>query len=191
MSTESNDDSRGIAAAIRNRRSIQNFVPGKTPSSVDIEDAIAHAVWAPNHRLTEPWRFHIIGPETADRICLLNAELVRAAKGDRAADSKLQRWREMPGWLLLTCAKSDDTVRFLEDYAACCCAAQNLQLYLWELGIGMKWNTGEVIRNAAFFDLVGLDATREHVVGLFWYGYPASVPEGRRAAVKDKLRWLP
>jgi nitroreductase len=181
----------GIGRLIRGRRSIQNFVPGRLPPRATIEAAVEHAIWAPNHRLTEPWRFCLIGPETAERICLLNADLVREAKGQRAAEMKLQRWREMPGWLLLSCPTSDDRVRFLEDYAACCCAAQNLQLYLWEQDIGMKWTTGDVIRSTAFFDLLGLDPARDHIVGLFWYGYPAAVPEGRRGDSAGRLRYLP
>ena len=26
------------------------------------------ARWAPNHHLTEPWRFRVLGPETFDRL---------------------------------------------------------------------------------------------------------------------------
>ena len=87
-------------------------------------EAIAHAVWAPNHKLTEPWRFRLIGAETKERICVLNAELARDKAGDRAASIKLARWRAIPGWMLLTCVQAGHEVQRREDYAACCCAAR-------------------------------------------------------------------
>ena len=105
----------------------------------------------PNHHLSQPWRFHLLGPETAELICLLNAEIVEAKKGEKAAEIKLRRWRENPGWLLMSRQRAEDELRDLEDYAACCCAAQNLSLLLWEQSIGMKWTTGAVTRDERFF----------------------------------------
>ena len=58
----------------------------------------------PNHKRTEPWRFHLLGPKTVRRVCELNAELVAAAKGEAAGAKKLTRWLAMPGWLVVTCS---------------------------------------------------------------------------------------
>ena len=53
------------------------------------EDALLRAVraatYAPNHRRTEPWRFHLLGPGAARRVCELNAEIVTESKGAEAA----------------------------------------------------------------------------------------------------------
>lgn len=166
-----------VADALRARRTIHDFVPGSAPPDDVLEAAIDHAVLAPNHYLTRPWRFYLPGPETVAAICALNAEQVRTARGEAAAASKLKRWREVPGWMVMTCARSADPVRQREDFAACCCAAQNFSLYLWEQGYGVKWTTGDVTRSRSFLDLLRIDAEREDVVGLFWCGRPAQVPE--------------
>ncbi|OGT83623.1 MAG: hypothetical protein A3H91_14060 [Gammaproteobacteria bacterium RIFCSPLOWO2_02_FULL_61_13] len=166
-----------IADAIRSRRTIHDFVPGSAPSAAVIQAAIDHAAMAPNHYLSRPWHFYLPGPETAERICQLNAALLRSVRGEAAAENKLKRWRQVPGWMVLTCVRSQDPVRQREDFAACCCAAQNFMLYLWELGFGVKWTTGEVTQDAGFYSLLGIQADSEEVVGLFWFGRPASVPE--------------
>ena len=176
-----------IADVIYQRRTIHNFKADPKPPAAEIVRAIDLAVCAPNHYATEPWRFYLIGDVTKERICLLNAELLGAARGDKSAQAKLDRWREIPGWLLLTCAKSANAIRATEDYAACCCAAQNLMLYLWSVGIGMKWTTGAVTREPKFYEILGMDPNAETVVGLFWYGYPAEIPPGNRNPAGNKI----
>ncbi len=180
-----------LDALIRGRRTIHQFRAGQVPAPEVVEKAISHATWAPNHHLTQPWQFRIIGEKTADRICELNARLVEAKKGPRMAEVKLKRWREIPGWLLMSYAIDDDELRRKEDYAACCCVAQNLALLLWEQGVGMKWTTGAVTRDPGFFDIVGLQMGQHEVVGLFWYGYPEEVPAASRRPSDEFLAYLP
>ena len=179
--------SPNIESVILNRRTVHNFIPGKLPPEETIIRALELAVCAPNHYATEPWRFYLLGEEARQKICVLNSELMRAARGDKAAEIKLRRWGEIPGWLLMTCVQSPDQVRYMEDYAACCCAAQNMMLYLWSLGIGVKWTTGDVTRNPEFHEITGTDPESESVVGLFWYGYPAETPSTPRKGTEDKI----
>lgn len=168
-----------VAEVLRSRRTIHDFLPEPVPESLILK-AIEIARWAPNHHRTEPWRFYLLGPAARERIAALNAGLVREAKGEKAAEVKLRRWQAMPGWLVLTCPRNEDRLREREDYAACCCAAQNMMLYLWAEGVGMKWTTGRVTRLDEFQDIVGMPRGDEFVVGLFWYGWPASVTEQHR-----------
>jgi nitroreductase len=179
------------ADLISSRRTIHEFKPEPTPGKDLILRAIELARWAPNHRLTEPWRFYLLGRDTADAIAQLNAKLTRDAKGDQAGRIKLRRWQGIPGWLVVTCARSEDPVRSREDYAACACAIQNLSLYLWSEGVGVKWTTGEVTRTDEFYDLIWVDRQAETVVALVWYGYAAEVPQPGRRPVEEILVELP
>lgn len=180
-----------LTQLIKERRTIHTFKTDSCPPVELIKTAVEHAVWAPNHHMTEPWQFHILGQQTKEKICQLNAQLVGEKQGEKAAQAKLRRWRDMPGWLLLTCARSEDELREREDYAACCCAAQNLLLYLWSLEIGCKWTTGEVVRTRSFYDIVNVDMRTSSVVGLFWYGYFDRVPPARRKPLSEVLTELP
>ena len=114
------------------------------------------------------------------------ATLIRETKGDDdLAAFKAASALSMPGWLLVTCQRSDDQLREREDYAAVCCAIQNLTLYLSEADVACKWTTGLVTRDQRFFDLMGIDSTQEFVAGLIWYGYPKTLPTQSRKPVED------
>lgn len=176
---------------ILQRRTISSFKPDSVPPREIVDNALEAARWAPNHRFTEPWRFYLLGPETAKAIVDINTELVRAKSGDDVAAAKQQKWSSVPGWLAVTCVKNDDPLIAQEDYAACACAIQNIQLSLWEQGVGVKWTTGAVTRDPRFYDTLWIDPAQETVVGLLWYGYPAEVPVSRRKPVSELLIELP
>lgn len=175
-----------VDEVIRARRTINFFKPELPPREA-VLDAIDAARWAPNHHLTEPWRFYLLSDAVKQQIVELNARQVAEDKGEAAGNAKRERWAGIPGWLVLTCARSDDPLRQKEDYAACCCAAQNFALHLWPRGIGVKWTTGPVTRTAEFYDLIWVDPVVEEVVGLFWYGYPDEVPVSVRKPVSEIL----
>jgi nitroreductase len=173
-----------FASVLRGRRSIDLFEPGAV--GVDaLKAAIEVARWAPNHRLTEPWRFYLVGPSTMRAVVDLAVELEVAAKGERAGPVRRARLEAIPGTFALTSSRSDDALLDRENYAACCCAAQNLMLYLWTQGIGVKWTTGGITRQHRFYDLLGIDQGRESVVGFFWYGVPKVIPTQKRRPIEE------
>jgi nitroreductase len=77
------------------------------------------------------------------------------------------------------------------DYGACSAAVQNFMLYLWKAGVGSKWTSGDITRDARFFDIVGIDEAKEFVVGLIWFGYPKLTPTQQRAGLETVLTELP
>ena len=176
---------------IRSRRTIHEFKKGQKPDIAIIKESISTSCWAPNHHLTEPWHFYLLGEETVQSICELNSEMLLETKGKEAAEHKYKRWMDIPGWLVVSCDKSDDELRFREDYAACCCVMQNMMLSLWEKGIGMKWSTGPVTQDDRFYELVWINPEMEQIVGLFWYGYAAEIPQTVRKPIEQILTELP
>ena len=179
-----------VAALIRGRRSVDLYEPDPVPNAVILE-AIDVARWAPNHKLTQPWRFYLIGPATRRGVTDLAVELDVAKKGERAGPVRRARLDAVPGFLALTTRRSDDALLDREDYAACCCAAHNLMLYLWQRGIGTKWTTGGITRDPRFYALLGIDATKESVVGFIWYGKPKVVPTQERKPAAGLVTELP
>lgn len=180
-----------IEDVIRGRRTIHNFTT-EVPPFEQIKKAVELASWAPNHRHTEPWRFHHLGPESISAVVDLNARLVAEKKGAAAGEVKRERWSTIPGWLVVTSAlSSDDAELEKEDYAACCCAIQNLSLYLWSVGIGVKWTTGAVTRHPEFYRLLNVDPAERQTVGVLWYGYATNVAQQKRQPVGEILTRLP
>ncbi len=172
-------------ALLRGRRTLSRFADKPVDPEL-ILAAVDVARWAPNHHLSEPWHFYVLGQQSISACLDLCRDIVAAKKGEKAAEFKRQKWSEKPGWLVLTCKRDDDEIRQLEDYAACSAAAQNMALYLWKAGIGCKWTSGDITRDERLADIVGFDAESEFVVGLFWFGYPKLTPSQARTSL-DKV----
>lgn len=172
------------------RRTIGAFAPDPIAPET-VAEALELACWAPNHHKTEPWRFTHLGPQTQLEVIALNTELISAKKGPEAAESKRRQWSQIPGWLAVSCLRSDDALRHEEDYAACCCAIQNLMLAFWCRGVGTKWSTGDVTRHDRFYQLLQIDPAAERIVGLIWYGMPQTIPIQSRTPASGVTRELP
>lgn len=197
---EDEDDAEGFDSVLRSRRTINGFLSDLPEDWEEtLQSAVRSAIYAPNHKRTEPWRFHLLGPEAIRKVCDLNASLVTEKKGAKAGQAKLERWLEMPGWLVVTCATTpkesagtmeDPAGIEREDYAAVCCAVQNLCLSLHNAGMGTKWTTGPVNFDKKFGDIVGFDDEEEYVVGTIWFGTPLKTPEPppKKKSLKDVLR---
>ncbi len=175
-----------LGQLISNRRTINDFQK-QAPPQQTVVDAIELARWAPNHHLTQPWHFYFPSSTMIEQIIELNAKLVEQKKGTSAAESKRQRWSQIPGWLVVTCNISTDELQAQEDYAACCCNIYAMSLILWQQGIGTKWTTGNVIRNDDFYNICWLDKHSQKIVGLIWYGYPAQIPEPQPRRSIDEI----
>lgn len=173
-----------VSKVIHDRRTI-SFFKAELPPRELILNAVEAARWAPNHHLTEPWRFYLLSEQCKQTIVDLNAEMVASSKGREAGEAKRKRWSMIPGWLVMTCTRSENELRAREDYAACCCAIYAMSLYLWPHGVGVKWTTGEVTRDARFYEAIWTDPDAESVVGLIWYGYPVEVPVAARKPVSE------
>lgn len=165
-----------VVEAIRERRTIGMFQNQPVPRRL-IEELLQAAVWAPNHKHTEPWRFHVVSgaarDELADAICAeLNAAGANPAKDPRA---KLKR---APLFILVAQHGSpEDPIRDLEDYAACCCATQNLLLAAHAHGLAAKWSTGALAESPAAKRWFGLNQ-QDRIVGYIYLGY---APDTMRA----------
>jgi nitroreductase len=181
---------RDFGEILRGRRTIELFLHTPVPRQL-VRAAIEAATWAPNHHVTEPWEFHLLGQRSIDACLALVRELVTAKKDAAAAEFKVKSWAEKPGWLVVSCRRSDDELRQREDYAACAAAIQSFMLYLWKAGVGSKWTTGDITRDPRFFDILGIDAQLASVVGLVWYGYPKLTPTQQRKPLDDVLIELP
>ncbi len=183
-----------IAEVIRSRRTTNQFLDEVPPNEVILK-GLELACWAPNHKLTEPWRFYLLGRETSQRIVELNAEMIATKKGPEAAQKKREKWSSIPGWLVVTYQRANDELRDKENYAAVCCGIQNLSLFLWSEGIGMKWTTGPVTQCEGTYEILKLNREQEEIVGVMWYGYPANskemAPKASRKPLSEIMKQLP
>ncbi len=182
-----------VLEAIRTRRSVKRLTD-QSPSRRDIEEMLEAALWAPNHHFTQPWRFHVIASgERAKMGEYIGAAIEREStsneESSEAADARKALLRS-PVVIAVTVCVSDDPVLALEDYAAACCAIQNLTLAAWSRGVASKWRTGDMCSYASAKDYLGVSQD-DRIVGYVYLGYPApnAVGEGRERS-RDCIHWL-
>jgi nitroreductase len=185
--------------AILTRRSIFDFKPDVVPDGL-LEKVLSAGPWAQNHRLTEPWRFRALGPEThqalAEAFAAVQLEALKpdAGEAERAAvrEGAMRKILTRPLVVVVSYTLEGDDLRHREDYAATCCAIQNIQLAAWGEGLGMQWSSNRMTRHPATYALLGMDAEREEIIGFLYFGFPAEVPAPRpRKPLQEVLQRLP
>jgi len=181
--------------ALRARRSIKDFTP-RPVARDQIERLLESAVLAPNHRMTEPWRFYVLG--VAARRAYGAALGARKAKRleDPAAAAEVSRKVEekhaaLPAMLAVAVVLAEDPEVREEDLAATYMAIQNLLLAAPALGLGTHLKTGAVMNDPRARAAVGVPEG-ERIIATIEVGEPASQPDGKhRTPAAALTAWLP
>jgi len=177
-----------FARLAASRRTVHRFEARPVPEAA-VRRAAHLATCAPNHKLTEPWTFVLLGPQRRQAVIDRAVELFREKLGDEAAAKRRVAWEAVPAYVAVLSRRTpSDPLREREDYAAVSAAAYAFALALWEDGIGTKWTTGPVTRDDAFLRLIGSESADALVVGLFMLGYPAEVPSAPPRTRADVFR---
>jgi nitroreductase len=184
-----------FAELVRSRRTVHDFADEPIPRAW-LDEALALAVWAPNHKLTLPWAYYEFNSEQKTRWAEWAVEMKIAKKPLLAADENFrarerQKWLAIPHvfWLLQRVSAGQDSQRHREDFAAVACAVQNITLALWQHGVASKWSTGKITTEPRLYELAGLSAADYENCGFLLIGYPAAVPEvmGRKLNASGQL----
>ena len=185
-----------VYEAITSRRSVFKFKPALVPNETIVR-IFAYGCWAQNHHLTEPWRFTVIGPETKEILAKRYAE-IQIAKGRDDADEETKKtlgdsgyakFQSKPTVIAVSCRQDGDETRNKEDYAAACCAMQNIALAAWAEGVGMQWTTGPITFEEATYQLLDIDSKSESIIGFYYTGYPEAVLPGKRKELGELLKY--
>ena len=181
--------------AIRARRSIKRFTD-RAVSREEFEALLAAATLAPNHRLTQPWRFYVLGPTARYGYGLaLGARKARKlddpAAGAALRESVGAEHRALPGMIAVAVANNEDPEIREEDYAAAMMAVQNIALTALTLGLGTHIKTGGVMGDPEARAAVGVPAD-QRIVAIVNVGVPAEVaPAKRREPASAFTIWVP
>ena len=185
-----------VQAAIRERTTVHDYATTEVQPDA-LTRALRAALSAPNHRMTEPWRFVVVGRQSRQALVEISVALKAAKVKGELDPSTVRSTREKmlnPAQLVVASqvrVPNPEVAR--EDYAAMACAIQNIMLSLHSEGIGSKWSTGAVIRDARTYQHLGIDSNLEEIVGFIWVGMPADPPAklARKRALDQVVRYLP
>jgi nitroreductase len=166
-----------VEQAIRTRRTHKVFAPEPVPREL-LDELFELARWAPNHHLTNPWRFRVLGPESLERL--------KQAAGPEAA-GKLDR---APTLVAVTAVRSEDPVQDEEDLLATASATYALLLAAHARGLAGYWRTPGVLRSDAGLQALGIGPD-ERFVGLVHLGRQRQEKDAPdRAPVAEIVEYL-
>lgn len=176
-----------VKEAIESRRSIGRVKADPVPKEI-VEEILESAVHAPNHKITEPWRFHVFTNKGRGEFARARAELARLlaeAEGEeeeyvagRVSRERKKAFRA-PVVIAVISKAGRDEVETLENYAACAAAVQNMQLTAHALGLATIWRTGSAAYHPYMRDFFGLEAN-DKIVAYLYLGYPDTTERPRR-----------
>ena len=180
---------------IQHRRSIKRFTD-RAVSREEIETLLAAATLAPNHRLTQPWRFYVLGPEARYAYGLALGDRKARKLEDPAAAQAMRETvaaehRALPGMIAVAVVTNENPEIREEDYAATMMGIENLALTAVELGLGTALKTGSVMGDPAARGAVGA-REGERIVAIVNVGEPAEVPPPKkREPAASFTTWVP
>ena len=166
-----------VESAIHTRRT--HKVYGSEPVAREVLDELFElARWAPNHHLTNPWRFRVLGPKSLERL------------KDAAGEANGHKFDRAPTLVCVSTLRQGDPIEDEEDLAATACAAFIVLLAGHDKGLATYWRTPAILREDGGRQALGIP-DNELVIGLLHLGpkrQEQSPPE--RAPVADIVTYL-
>lgn len=184
-----------IFEAIAARRSIKTFTD-RAISNEAIDQLLEIAVQAPNHRMTEPWRFYVLGPEARYAYgAALGARKAKKVEDSEAAEAVLTKvaatHRALPAMLAVATTLDENPEIREEDYAATFMAIQNLCLAACAMGLGTHVKSGAVMDDPQARAAVGVP-DGQRIIATISLGEPTTVPEPKnRHGASAFTTWVP
>ena len=180
-----------IHTAMKTRRTVHYWKPLPVPEQV-ITKALEAAHMAPCHRYTWPWRFNRVGARSRSKLFDLSLQIKQGRRGSFPLHSLevMKRKVQNPAVLIVvSMVIHEDDFTDRENYAAVCCAIQNMALSFHASGFGSKWSTGKVTRDERTYSILNIDPNHERIVGFIWAGVPERTPkEVHRPEVDEYIR---
>jgi nitroreductase len=178
--------------AIRTRRTVGKST-GDVPRET-IRELIEAATWAPNHKLTQPWRFTVLTGAARERLGEVWGREA-AAKADPAAQAAVlagesKKPLRAPALIVVSVRTDTNPVTAEEDLTATAAAVQNLLLAAHAKGLSAAWKTGKIVYNVEVKRFLGLDPS-DRIIAVVYLGALASEESTPRARnVDSSIAWL-
>ena len=157
-----------LESAIQTRRTHKRFGTEPVPRDV-VAELLDLARWAPNHHLTEPWRFRVLGP----------ASLARLAATGKAGE--LEKLARAPTLVVASARLTGDAHQNHEDVLATACAVYIVLLAAHARGLASYWRTPRVLQSREGQAAIGMGED-ETFVALIHLGSPVDEPAPKERA---------
>lgn len=180
-----------LLEGIHSRHSIGKLKSDPVPREL-IETMIDAAIQAPNHHVTEPWRFFVLEGAALHEIGDVMARVLHREKPD-ASEADLEKERSKPlrapVIIAVTSDAGKDPTETTENLFAVAAAVENLLLAAQSLGLAAQWRTGSAASAPETKEWLGVPETTS-IVSLVYLGYADMQPKDRRRSdPKEMTAW--
>jgi len=186
-----------ITAVIKDRRTIypEQFSDRKIHKEI-IDQILNNAIWAPNHGMTQPWRFKVFLGLGINKLAEFQANhyLLNTSK-ENFDPEKHQKFLKRPllaQAVIAICLNRQDSgkIRFIEEVEAVACSVQNMYLTCTAYGIGAYWGSGGATYSDEMKFFLGLDS-KDSCLGFLYLGYPnGEWPKSHRKPIEYVTEWI-
>ncbi|MGF1533765.1 MAG: nitroreductase [Bernardetiaceae bacterium] len=182
---------------IHSRRSVfpDQFTDQVIPDAI-VEQILENAHRAPTHKKTEPWRFFVFAGTAREQLAQAQAEIYKThTPAEKFSEKTYQKLLQKPlkaSHIIAIAMQRDPRERVpeIEEIEAVACAVQNIYLSATAYGLGGYWGSGGITYYAAAKEYFGL-GEKDRLLGFFYLGYPASLPEASpRSPISEKVTWV-
>jgi nitroreductase len=178
--------------AIRNRRTIGKST-GDVPREI-IRELIEAATWAPNHKLTQPWRFVVLTGSARERLGEVWGQAAAATADPAVRDAvragEAKKPLRSPVLIVVSARTDPNPVTAEEDLTATAAAVQNLLLAAHAKGLSAAWKTGKIVYSSEVKAFLGLDPS-DRVVAFVYLGAVAKEEAAPRdRSVENAITWM-
>ncbi len=186
-----------VYEAIYRRRMSKEFIDEPVSGAV-LGRLFDVAVWAPNHRLTEPTRIFALkkGSPIRETVAEMAAQVAyekvvnpNPEQKTRSAEASRHRVLSAPAMVYVYSVPGDNDEVTRENYATACCAVQNMALAAFAEGLCVDWSTGGVTQHPNLGPTLGA-GDDWMMVGALFIGTPKVVPGSRRTPASELVEWL-
>ena len=181
--------------AIRNRRSAAKLSPERPVGREMIETVLEAAIWAPNHHLTEPWRFVVISGDERKRLGEASAEAVLSTPANPPPQPEMverERTRPLtaPVVIAVICSPNQEKHAMVqEELVAGGGALQNMLLAAHSIGLGTKIKTGAYSYSQVIRSFLKMKDS-ESLIAFVYLGFPeGEARPGKRMGLEGKVDW--
>ncbi|MBX7050747.1 MAG: nitroreductase [Flavobacteriales bacterium] len=186
-----------ITHLIRNRRSVapEQYSSRKVHRE-QLELILTNGTWAPNHGMTQPWRYKVFMEDGMKKLEDFLPDLYRSkTPAEKFKESKFERLKSRLAHVsavVVICMERDKSGKIPEneEIEAVACSVQNMMLTAVAYGLACYWSTPGFIYSDEMKQFLGLQ-DQDRCLGLFYVGYPGGEwPQSHRKPLEYVTEWF-
>jgi nitroreductase len=181
-----------VLEAIKTRRTIGKS-EGEVPRETVVE-LIEAATWAPNHKMTQPWRFSVLTGSRREQLGQVWAQNAAASlpleQRDAFIAGEAKKLLRAPTVIVVSVRTDANPIMAEEDLTATAAAVQNLLLAAHAKGLAAAWKSGKICYCPEVKHFLDLDPS-DRIIALVYLGAVAiEEPKLKPRDVTSAIRWI-